>query len=73
MATKPQALSSGRPQRVELFANRSGGVADLFDCVHQLILGYAEMPRPIFNVVVMLNSDFVAVESDCLTDHVSRA
>jgi hypothetical protein len=28
------------------------------------------MPRPIFNVVLMLNNDFAAVRSDCLADHV---
>ena len=38
MATKPQALSSGRPQRVELFANGSGGVADGAEVIPPMLL-----------------------------------
>jgi hypothetical protein len=54
-----------------LFTNRSGRVAYTLDCARQLVFGHAKMPRPIFNVVLMLNNDFAAVRSECLTDHLS--
>jgi hypothetical protein len=66
---KPQSLSSGRPRGTKLFPNRSGRVAYPLDCARQLVLGHAEMPRPIFNVIILLDNDFAAVRDDCVTDH----
>ena len=51
-----------------MFANRSGRVADLFDCPRQLVFGNAKMPRPIFNVILVLDNDLAAVRTD-FTDH----
>src|SRR6202008_2779391 len=58
---KPQSLGSGRPWGAELFPNRGGRVANPFDCARQLIFGNAKMPAPIFNMVLMLDNDFAAV------------
>jgi hypothetical protein len=66
---EPQSLSSGRPRGTKLFPNRSGRVAYPLDCARQLVLGHAEMPRPIFNVIILLDNDFAAVRDDCVTDH----
>jgi hypothetical protein len=52
----------------KLFANRSGRVANPFDCADQLIFCHAKMPCPIFYMVLMLDDDFAAVRSDG-TDH----
>jgi hypothetical protein len=68
-AIKPKVLSSGRLRRVELFPNRSGGIANRFDCARQLIFGHAKMPRPIFHMVLTLNNDFASVRSDFCADH----
>jgi hypothetical protein len=65
---EPQSLSSERPWGAKLFANRSGRVANAFDCAGQLIFGHAKMPRPKFNVILMLDNDFAAVRTD-FTDH----
>jgi hypothetical protein len=62
-------LSSGRPRRAKFFANRSGRVADPFDCARQFVFSNAKMPRPIFNVILMLDDDFAAVRTDCFTGH----
>jgi len=51
-----------------LFANRSGRVANRFDCARQLIFGHVKMPRPIFNMILTLDNDFAAVRGD-FTDH----
>ena len=55
-----------------MFANCGGRVADPFDCAGQLVFAHAEMPRPIFNVILMLDNDFAAIRSNCLTDDVFR-
>ena len=51
-----------------MFANRSGRVANRFDCARQLIFGHVKMPRPIFNMILTLDNDFAAVRGD-FTDH----
>jgi hypothetical protein len=61
-------LGSGRPWGAKLFTNRSGRVAYPLDCAPQLVFGHAEMPRPIFNVIILLDNDFAAVGTD-FTDH----
>ena len=66
---KPRSLSNGRPG-VKLFANRGGRVTNPLDRARQLVLSHAKMPRPIFNVILMLDNDFAAVRGDCLSDHV---
>jgi hypothetical protein len=52
-----------------LFTNGSGRIANPFDCPSQFISGHAKMPRPKFNVVLMLNNDFAAIGMR-FTDHV---
>jgi hypothetical protein len=73
MAIKPQNLRGRGPRGAKLFANRSGRVANPFDCASQLVFGYAKMQRPIFNMILMRDNDFAAVGSDYSTDHVLRA
>jgi hypothetical protein len=60
--------SSSRFQGTKLFPNRSGRVANSFDCARQLILGHTKVPRPIFNMVLTLDNDFAAVRTDFI-DH----
>jgi hypothetical protein len=74
LAQRLQAPSSGgRLHGTKFFPNRSGRIANPFDCARQLVFGHTKMPRPIFNMILMLDNDFAAVRSDCLTDdHVLR-
>jgi hypothetical protein len=62
-------LRSERLRRAKLFANRSGRVANPFDCADQLVFSNSKMPRPISNLILMLDEDFATVRNDCFTDH----
>lgn len=62
-------LSGRRVRNAKLFANCSSRIANPFDCARQLVFGHAKMPRPVFNVVGVLDNNFAPVRSDYLADH----